>query len=102
MFCDSRELRPTNASVRGRPQLGRRMIFYSIYGWAVPAIIVLIGVILDNVQPANSIRPRFGEIRCWFSGNEHKRNYFYKSYKIFEITICLQEIALLCLISMVR
>jgi hypothetical protein len=57
------------ANIRQNQQLlGRRFMFYSIYGWGVPFVIVIIGQILDNVEglPENTIKPQFGVESCWF------------------------------------
>ena len=62
------DLRPRN-SRRGRQHLGRRIIFYSIYAWGVPFVIVLVGQILDHVNVASHVvKPNFGVVKCWFSG----------------------------------
>lgn len=49
-------------------QLGRRFIYYSLYAWSVPTLIVLFGQIVDNVRGlANHIsQPGFGTLKCWF------------------------------------
>ena len=53
-----------------RNQLGRRFIFYSIYAWCVPFLIVIIGQILDNTNsPDYIIKPGFGGLKCWFASN---------------------------------
>ena len=46
----------------------RRSLFYSIYAWGVPLIIVIIGQILDNNSdlPSNIVKPGFGIKQCWF------------------------------------
>jgi hypothetical protein len=50
--------------------LGRRIIFYSIYAWGVPFIIVLVGQVLDHLKnlPQHIVTPGFGEVKCWFFG----------------------------------
>lgn len=57
----------------------RPFIYYSIYGWGLPLVVVLIGLILDSTYARNYdisgrrlssedgiIRPDFGVINCWF------------------------------------
>ncbi|KAI9557713.1 hypothetical protein GHT06_017542 [Daphnia sinensis] len=74
-ICD---LRPRN-SRHGRQHLGRRIIFYSIYAWGVPFIIVLVGQILDHVKnlPQHIVTPGFGEVKCWFFEKEAFLIYLY-------------------------
>lgn len=69
LFHHYSDLRPRN-SRHGRQHLGRRIIFYSIYAWGVPFIIVLVGQILDHVKnlPQHIVTPGFGEVKCWFFG----------------------------------
>lgn len=72
------DLRPRN-SRHGRQHLGRRIIFYSIYAWGVPFIIVLVGQILDHVKnlPQHIVTPGFGEVKCWFFEKEAFLIYLY-------------------------
>ncbi|XP_057366331.1 LOW QUALITY PROTEIN: G-protein coupled receptor Mth2-like [Daphnia carinata] len=74
-ICD---LRPRN-SRHGRQHLGRRIIFYSIYAWGVPFIIVLVGQVLDHVKnlPQHIVTPGFGEVKCWFFEKEAFLIYLY-------------------------
>ena len=55
-------------------KLRRRFIFFSLYAWGIPLIIVVIGQIFDNLPDLNpdAIRPNFGQEACWFpiSGNQ--------------------------------
>ena len=47
-----------------------RFIFYSLYAWGVPLIIVAIGQILNNAGgvPDGVLKPNFGELKCFFRG----------------------------------
>jgi hypothetical protein len=67
IYLSISELRPRNTR-HSRQQLGRRFIFYSLYAWGVPFIIVLVGQILDNIKnlPPNIVKPGFGQLKCWF------------------------------------
>lgn len=49
-------------------KLGRRFIFYSLYAWSVPTLIVLFGQIVDNVRVLAKFisQPGFGTLKCWF------------------------------------
>ena len=50
-------------------QIDRSFIFYSIYAWGVPFVMVLVGQILDHLKddlPSNIIKPDFGVLKCWF------------------------------------
>ncbi|XP_046644908.1 G-protein coupled receptor Mth2-like isoform X2 [Daphnia pulicaria] len=72
------DLRPRN-SRHGRQHLGRRIIFYSIYAWGVPFIIVLVGQVLDHLKnlPQHIVTPGFGEVKCWFFEKEAFLVYLY-------------------------
>ena len=49
-------------------RLGATFIFYSLYAWGLPFIIVLVGQILDNIPnvPDHISKPGFGEEFCRF------------------------------------
>ena len=68
LFVSLRDLRPRKAR-NGR--LTKRFIFYSLYAWGVPLVIVATGQILEKKKTADSnfITPGFGTLKCWFSGN---------------------------------
>ena len=74
----NREMRPRNGRIQ---QLGRRFVFYSLYAWCVPFIIVIVGQILDNVNDPipNIIKPGFGEMKCWFSSEYNVKQLLFKS-----------------------
>ena len=51
-----------------RNKLGKRFIYYSLYGWGVPLTIVGIGQVMDISKnlPDNFVKPQFGVWTCWF------------------------------------
>lgn len=63
-------------SSRNRHRLGRRFIWYSVYAWGLPLVIVAVGQILDNV-PTTILRPNFGVVKCWFADRMSMLAYFY-------------------------
>lgn len=67
-LCASpRDLRPRKSR---KGQLTKRFIYYSLYAWGVPLVIVLIGQILERKKTPDStfVTPGFGTFKCWFSG----------------------------------
>ena len=71
-----------------RHRLGVRFVMYSLYAWVVPFLIVLLGQILERSQlPEYIIRPRFGKIKCWFSGaSKSPRRHFYIACYTLSVT----------------
>lgn len=55
---------------RGSKQdrLDRRFVYYSLYAWTVPMLIVGFGQVVDNVRSLSKslIGPGFGLKTCWF------------------------------------
>lgn len=45
-----------------------RLRIYQAYSWGVPAIIMAIAIILDNIPNGDFLRPQFGQTRCGFDG----------------------------------
>lgn len=61
-----RDFRPTTL---GKKQEKIRLRIYKIYAWGFPLLITIIAAIMDNLPDAQHLlRPRFGEITCWFVG----------------------------------
>jgi len=74
------DLKPRSSRQNGRRhRLGSRFVFYSIYAWGVPTLIVVIGQILDNSPnvPNNILKPEFGVTRCWFKDDNSTIAYLY-------------------------
>ena len=63
-------------SIQSRRSVSTRFVWYSLYAWSVPLIIVVVGQILDNVAglPESVLRPQFGLYKCWFSGKCRRRS----------------------------
>lgn len=40
---------------------------YFCWGYGVPLLLVFVTVLVDNL-PGDHLRPRFGEVKCWFKG----------------------------------
>lgn len=60
------DFRPTTL---GKKQEKIRLRIYKIYAWGFPLLITMIAAIMDNIPDAQHLlRPRFGEITCWFVG----------------------------------
>lgn len=73
-----RDFRPTSLE-KGQEMF--RLRIYWVYAWGVPAIIAGVAAILDQIpsQGPNDkfLRPKFGEIRCWFAGDMEILTYFF-------------------------
>lgn len=66
----------------------RRFFLYSLYAWGVPAIIVIVGQILDNVRglPDWVVKPQFGLLKCFFSGKTRNQfNFHLINWNLFFI-----------------
>lgn len=66
IFCS--DFRPTSLE---RGQEIFRLRIYEIYAWGAPILITVVAAIIDNLpdDPDHTyLRPRFGEIKCWFYG----------------------------------
>ena len=64
-------MRPRNQRRGQHHQLGATFIFYSLYAWGIPLVIVVVGQILDNLPnvPNYISKPGFGMGSCWFPRN---------------------------------
>ena len=54
----------------GSNDTSRRFVYFSLYAWIVPSIIVAFSVIIDNVQTETDLRnfqPRYGNGACWMT-----------------------------------
>jgi hypothetical protein len=47
----------------------RFFIFFSIYAWGCPLVILFVsmGVDLMPIIPSSYLKPNFGDNKCWFS-----------------------------------
>lgn len=50
------------------PRTSSRFVYYSLYGWGVPSVIVIVGQIMDNIKNLSTdvIKPHLGVWTCWF------------------------------------
>ncbi|GFG32348.1 hypothetical protein Cfor_02394, partial [Coptotermes formosanus] len=57
----------------------RFFIFFSIYAWGCPLVILFVsmGVDLMPIIPSSYLKPNFGDNKCWFSSEEAELPYFY-------------------------
>lgn len=72
-----RDFRPTSLE-KGQELF--RLRIYRIYAWGVPLIIAGIAAILDHIPEGPNdkfLRPRFGDLRCWFYGDMEILTYFF-------------------------
>lgn len=67
-------MRPAISRTKRR-RLGLTFILYSLYGWGVPLVIVVVGQILDNMRnlPVVIVKPNFGLHKCWFGCKTEKQ-----------------------------
>lgn len=77
-------------SLRGtaREREHKKFIFYSIYSWGCPLILLGVTLIMQfhNDIPDSVLRPRFGEKKCWFHDDVTLLAYFYGPVGV--IVIC--------------
>lgn len=77
-------------SLRGtaREREHKKFIFYSIYSWGCPLILLVVTLIMQfhNDIPDGVLRPRFGEKKCWFHDDVTLLAYFYGPVGV--IVIC--------------
>lgn len=73
-----RRLSRTGSGLR-RSKDTARFVVYSAVGWGVPGVISATTVLLnfDLLPGVASMKPRFGENSCWFSGDLQIFIYFY-------------------------
>ncbi|KAL5291400.1 hypothetical protein ACFFRR_010666 [Megaselia abdita] len=60
------DFRPTTFE---KKQIVFRSRLYMVYAWGVPLILTSVALIMDRIPKTegdNILRPRFGEVRCWF------------------------------------
>ena len=71
-----RDIRPTSLD---KAQEAFRLRGYGLYAWGGPFLITAIAALLDNLPNSDmaAIRPRFGEIRCWFYGSCSLSNHLF-------------------------
>ncbi|XP_071054468.1 probable G-protein coupled receptor Mth-like 1 isoform X2 [Onthophagus taurus] len=70
-----RDLRPQNLE---KSQERCRLRLYVVYACGFPAVIAVIGLILDLVGDENTFyQPGFGKNNCWFQGNMEIMLYFF-------------------------
>lgn len=54
----------------GSNETSRRFIYFSIYAWVVPSVIVAFSVIIDNLEIESELQnfqPRYGDGACWMT-----------------------------------
>lgn len=61
-------MQPSNKSII-KNKIGKPFVGYSLFSWGIPAIIVVVGQIFDEIKSERFVRPGFGEEACWFSSN---------------------------------
>ena len=81
-------------SSRNRHRLGRRFIWYSVYAWGLPLVIVAVGQILDNV-PTTILRPNFGVVKCWFAGEQKQAGLKLKKFVIADLALSTDRMSML-------
>ncbi|CAH1403375.1 unnamed protein product [Nezara viridula] len=73
-----RDLRPASLD---KSQEACRLRAYEIYAWGGPLIIAGIGALMDSLPESAAnpsfLRPKFGEMRCWFYGDTEVFAYFF-------------------------
>lgn len=66
ILISHRDFRPTTL---GKKQERIRLRIYKIYSWGSSVLITSIAALMDNLPDSQHLlRPRFGEITCWFVG----------------------------------
>ena len=48
-------------------------IFYSVYAWCLPLVLVVVSMVFDlmPIIPSSYLKPNFGDNKCWFSSKWH-------------------------------
>lgn len=57
----------------------RRFLWYSVYAWTFPTVIVSISMVMDLTPtvPSAYLKPNFGLQSCWFNSDKAALPYFY-------------------------
>ncbi|XP_059178585.1 uncharacterized protein LOC131957808 [Physella acuta] len=56
-----------SSGLHAQERSSKRYVFYNIFGWFFPGIIVATCLALDFLQPGNMVSPSYGETVCWIN-----------------------------------
>uniref|UniRef100_A0A1B6CNV6 G-protein coupled receptors family 2 profile 2 domain-containing protein n=1 Tax=Clastoptera arizonana TaxID=38151 RepID=A0A1B6CNV6_9HEMI len=79
VMCVDTWWRLTSGICTTRNLENRRFVWYSVYAWICPALIVIVTMIMDfsPTVPAAYLKPNFGLQSCWFHSDNAALPYFY-------------------------
>jgi G protein-coupled receptor Mth (Methuselah protein) len=70
-------------------------IFYSVYAWCLPLVLVVVSMVFDlmPIIPSSYLKPNFGDNKCWFSSEDAELPYFYGPVAVL---ICINIVLFIC------
>jgi len=70
-------------------------IFYSVYAWCLPIVLVVFSMVFDlmPIIPSSYLKPNFGDNKCWFSSEDAELPYFYGPVAVL---ICINIVLFIC------
>jgi hypothetical protein len=77
-------------------------LFYSLYAWCCPLVIVVVSMVFDlmPIIPSSYLKPNIGDNKCWFSSKWHDFVVISKTFEQKSLKKKLQRI--LCMTCMDR